>query len=375
MRMQPCEAEYPIEAASGARILTYGAEMPIQRVPSGFSTRRNRIRVRGPRRGRYHHGFRCMVVISKSPVGVGYDGCPVAIPNLPRASPSRQEEPIRVSEGPRSTARRLRSVPSGVRRRRAHRFPTCVESAIPGRARLQPLEAPAASFDEPGSDTPECDAGIHRHAIQPLGKASDVAPESRSRHIDVEGYRRAGTRTARSPDRFLDLRAGTQVLRSDPDPTLGAHDEDQRTRERPLHELRCAARRHPAKSFDRHPMPDERRSWAGAGGGPRRTRGGGLAGGGSRGGLVMVDPAVARGCVRRDEDAPQPDANLSSRKAAIAGADGEHPVSRFRRDHPGLFTTTVIPCRGDGDVRGSHRPGDDGTGACARRTVGRATRT
>ena len=66
MRMQPCDAEYPIDAASGVPWMpTYGAEIPIQRVPSGFP---------GPggtgsdsaahSDGGYHHGFRCMFTIS-----------------------------------------------------------------------------------------------------------------------------------------------------------------------------------------------------------------------------------------------------------------------------------------------------------------------
>ena len=54
MRMHPCEAEYPIEAASGVPwIPTYGTERPIQRVPSGLpGPGRNRLRVRRPRRRR-----------------------------------------------------------------------------------------------------------------------------------------------------------------------------------------------------------------------------------------------------------------------------------------------------------------------------------
>ncbi len=84
--MQPCEAEYPIEAASGVPWMpTYGAEMPIQRVPSGFP---------GPGGigfapsaqaepcGGYHHGLRCIVTISNVPTGVGYEDWPVATRNV-----------------------------------------------------------------------------------------------------------------------------------------------------------------------------------------------------------------------------------------------------------------------------------------------------
>src|SRR5918999_4033713 len=73
-----------MEAASGVPwIPTYGAEIPIQRVPSGFP---------GPGGtgsascaqsdgGGYHQGFRCFVTISNAPVGVGYRASPVATPN------------------------------------------------------------------------------------------------------------------------------------------------------------------------------------------------------------------------------------------------------------------------------------------------------
>ena len=85
IRIQPWEAEYPIEAGSGVPwIPTSGAESPIHRVPSGLP---------GPGgigsaplaqsdAGGYHHGLRCMTTISKFPTGVGYDGCPVATPNV-----------------------------------------------------------------------------------------------------------------------------------------------------------------------------------------------------------------------------------------------------------------------------------------------------
>ena len=77
MRMQPCEAEYPIEAASGVPwIPTYGTDRPIQRVPSGLpgpGGTGSAFSAHGDGGG-YHHGLRCMFTISKSPVGVGYDG-------------------------------------------------------------------------------------------------------------------------------------------------------------------------------------------------------------------------------------------------------------------------------------------------------------
>ena len=54
MRMHPCEAEYPIEAASGVPwIPTYGAEIPIHRVPSGLpGPGRNGVGVLRPVGGR-----------------------------------------------------------------------------------------------------------------------------------------------------------------------------------------------------------------------------------------------------------------------------------------------------------------------------------
>jgi hypothetical protein len=67
MRTHPCDAEYPIEAASGVPwIPTYGAEMPIQRVPSGFpgpGGTGSDSAAQGDGGG-YHHGLRCMFVIS-----------------------------------------------------------------------------------------------------------------------------------------------------------------------------------------------------------------------------------------------------------------------------------------------------------------------
>src|SRR5205809_6278617 len=61
---------------------TPGAEIPIQRVPSGLP---------GPggtgfspcahgEFGGYHHGFFHITTIEKRPFGVGYRGCPVATP-------------------------------------------------------------------------------------------------------------------------------------------------------------------------------------------------------------------------------------------------------------------------------------------------------
>jgi hypothetical protein len=72
--MQPCETEYPIDAASGVPwIPTYGAVSPIQRVPSGLP---------GPGGiglasfaqsdgGGFHHGLRHLTSIWKRPSGVG----------------------------------------------------------------------------------------------------------------------------------------------------------------------------------------------------------------------------------------------------------------------------------------------------------------
>src|SRR3954468_1410110 len=90
MRMQPCDALYPIEVASGVPCRpTPGAEMPIQRVPSGLP---------GPggtgfspaaqaEFGGYHQGLRCFVTISKRPTGVGYCDCPTATPSILSFSP------------------------------------------------------------------------------------------------------------------------------------------------------------------------------------------------------------------------------------------------------------------------------------------------
>ena len=67
MRTHPCEAEYPIEAASGVPwIPTYGAEMPIQRVPRGLPGPGGTGSASAAQSdgGGYHHGLRCMVTIS-----------------------------------------------------------------------------------------------------------------------------------------------------------------------------------------------------------------------------------------------------------------------------------------------------------------------
>src|SRR5580765_2264962 len=83
MRMQPCEAEYPIEESDGVPWMpTPGADRPIHRVPSGLF---------GPggigfwpcaqgELGGYHHGFFHLTRIEKRPSGVGYWLCPVATP-------------------------------------------------------------------------------------------------------------------------------------------------------------------------------------------------------------------------------------------------------------------------------------------------------
>src|SRR5215211_7615964 len=85
MRMQPCEAEYPIDAASGVPwIPTAAAERPIQRVPSGLP---------GPggigfaslahsESGGRHHGLSCLVTIDQVPAGEGYCAEPVATPKV-----------------------------------------------------------------------------------------------------------------------------------------------------------------------------------------------------------------------------------------------------------------------------------------------------
>ena len=66
--MQPWEAEYPIEAASGVPwIPTYGDEMPIHRVPSGFpgpGGTGSAPSAQAEPSGGYHQGFRCIVTIS-----------------------------------------------------------------------------------------------------------------------------------------------------------------------------------------------------------------------------------------------------------------------------------------------------------------------
>src|SRR5580765_7107004 len=82
--MQPWDAEYPIDAASGVPWMpTPAASRPIQRVPSGLP---------GPggtgfspfahaESGGIHHGFSCIVTMCHMPDGVGYIACPVATPN------------------------------------------------------------------------------------------------------------------------------------------------------------------------------------------------------------------------------------------------------------------------------------------------------
>src|SRR2546430_1050971 len=88
IRMQPCEAEYPIDAGFGVPWMpTPGADRPIQRVPSGLL---------GPggigfcpwaqrEFGGYHHGFRHLTTIEKRPSGVGYTDWPVATRKLRRS--------------------------------------------------------------------------------------------------------------------------------------------------------------------------------------------------------------------------------------------------------------------------------------------------
>src|ERR671934_2003668 len=83
IRMQPCDAEYPIDASLGVPWMpTPGADRPIHRVPSGLL---------GPGGigcwpaahgdfGGYHHGFRHLTTIVKRPSGVGYARWPVATP-------------------------------------------------------------------------------------------------------------------------------------------------------------------------------------------------------------------------------------------------------------------------------------------------------
>src|SRR5918995_7161179 len=85
IRMQPCETEYPSEAASGVPWMpTPGDEMPIQRVPSGLP---------GPggigslpfaqsELGGYHQGCFHLVTTWKRPSGVGYCDMPVATRKL-----------------------------------------------------------------------------------------------------------------------------------------------------------------------------------------------------------------------------------------------------------------------------------------------------
>src|SRR4029453_15948601 len=107
--MPPCEAEYPIDAASGVPWMpTPGALKPIQRVPSGFP---------GPggtgfspfaqsEAGGYHHGCRCIVTIEKWPTGVGYWDCPVATPRAfqsatPRHRLSRFDSRLITMIGPK----------------------------------------------------------------------------------------------------------------------------------------------------------------------------------------------------------------------------------------------------------------------------------
>src|SRR5262249_3587400 len=82
MRMQPWEAEYPTDAASGVPWMpTLGAERPSQRVPSGFpgpgGTGFSPAAHAEPAGGD-HHGVRSLITISKWPSGVGYEDRPVA---------------------------------------------------------------------------------------------------------------------------------------------------------------------------------------------------------------------------------------------------------------------------------------------------------
>ena len=85
MRMHPCDAEYPMEAAFGVPwIPTYGDEIPIQRVPRGLlgpGGTGSWPSAHAEPSGGYHHGSRCMLMISKLPIGVGNDDCPVAMRN------------------------------------------------------------------------------------------------------------------------------------------------------------------------------------------------------------------------------------------------------------------------------------------------------
>src|SRR5436189_3621078 len=104
MRMQPCEAEYPTDAASGVPwIPTPGADVPIQRVPSGLPGPGGigfRPRAQSEFGGR-HQGFRCMSTMWKIPVGVGYCARPVATGNprtcLVELQRSRRFDPVRIT--------------------------------------------------------------------------------------------------------------------------------------------------------------------------------------------------------------------------------------------------------------------------------------
>ena len=71
-----------MDAASGVPWMpTYGEEIPIQRVPSGLpgpGGTGSAPSAQAEPSGGYHHGLRCRLMISKLPIGVGYEDWPVA---------------------------------------------------------------------------------------------------------------------------------------------------------------------------------------------------------------------------------------------------------------------------------------------------------
>src|SRR5690242_12984656 len=85
IRMQPCDARVPMEDEIGVPCMPMpGADVPIQRVPSGLFTPGGI----GPRPaahgelGGNHVGFTCFWMTEKLPVGVGYAGWPTATGKL-----------------------------------------------------------------------------------------------------------------------------------------------------------------------------------------------------------------------------------------------------------------------------------------------------
>src|SRR4249919_3186122 len=92
MRMQPCDAAVPIELLDGVPWMpTAGADVPIQRVPSGLPEPGG-IGSRPFAQGEFggiQVGFFSFSVTTNVPVGDGNRGWPIATGNVPTSLPSR----------------------------------------------------------------------------------------------------------------------------------------------------------------------------------------------------------------------------------------------------------------------------------------------